>query len=244
SVISNTEAFNTGLNVRDKHGCWEDLRVRGFIPPNAKGVEHEARNGILMCGAHHRLFDKLYFYIRWVPEKNSFILGNHSRQVDVNLTPFHGRRVNLDPIDPRVPFAGAFLIQEMRVRGRWPFLSDRIFPAATQGDDDDDDAAKTHTVPTSSHSPLPLPSADHAQEFAGFTPSNLFADPAALESFRQLLPLQPAWKESLFDDVTWEGTAQNNIKKYKDLIGENMPQPSPLENSPFSDNAHSTTGSP
>ncbi|KAJ7670506.1 hypothetical protein B0H17DRAFT_948651 [Mycena rosella] len=90
SVISNTEAFNTGLNIRDKRGCivcgarlelqhchivpkvepetWEDLRVRGFIPSNAKGVEHEARNGILMCGAHRPFFDNLYFYIRWVPE--------------------------------------------------------------------------------------------------------------------------------------------------------------------------------
>jgi hypothetical protein len=38
------------------------------------------------------------------------------------LEPYHGRAVGLYPDDPRVPFHGAFLDQEMRVRGIWPYL--------------------------------------------------------------------------------------------------------------------------
>jgi hypothetical protein len=42
---------------------WENLRRKKFIPAQAKSVEHEARNGILLCKS---LFDAFYFYIRWV----------------------------------------------------------------------------------------------------------------------------------------------------------------------------------
>lgn len=55
-----------------------------------------------------------------------FVLINYSRMEDMER--FHGRAVNLNPSDPRTPFHGAFLIHEMRVRGRWPLLSDRQIP--------------------------------------------------------------------------------------------------------------------
>jgi hypothetical protein len=46
---------------------WENLRTRQFIPRQAKTVEHEARNGLLLCKNHHSLFDAYRFYIRWIP---------------------------------------------------------------------------------------------------------------------------------------------------------------------------------
>src|SRR5271170_7960037 len=108
SNISNTDAFNTGIDLRDDKKCivcgdsdrtiqhahiipkvesdtvgsltssvtsillkfeqWEVMRQREFIPAPAKSVQHEARNGILLCPSHHAQFDAYYFYIRWVPE--------------------------------------------------------------------------------------------------------------------------------------------------------------------------------
>jgi hypothetical protein len=40
----------------------------------------------------------------------------------------HGKAVNLDASDGRLPFHGAFLFHEMRVRGYWPLRKDRAMP--------------------------------------------------------------------------------------------------------------------
>ena len=47
---------------------WQEMKEAGFLPQAAKGVEHEARNGIRLCTIHHTLFDKHCYYIRWMPE--------------------------------------------------------------------------------------------------------------------------------------------------------------------------------
>lgn len=52
-----------------------------------------------------------------------FCFVNHSQ--DGTLEQYHGRAINLNADDSRVPFHGAFLSQEMRVRGRWLFRADR-----------------------------------------------------------------------------------------------------------------------
>ena len=45
---------------------WKLMRERKFIPTPAKSVQHEPRNGIILCPNHHALFDAYCFYIRWV----------------------------------------------------------------------------------------------------------------------------------------------------------------------------------
>ena len=55
-----------------------------------------------------------------LPQIRRFVLVNHSRSRE--LEPYHGRAVRLFPDDPRVPFHGAFIDHEMRVRGLWPYL--------------------------------------------------------------------------------------------------------------------------
>ncbi|KAM6491096.1 hypothetical protein JOM56_013335, partial [Amanita muscaria] len=87
SSISGTEAFET---PRDRDLCvvcghsqrrgldycpeelimvqWAEMKDTGFVPQTAKGVEHEARNGIRLCTLHQRLFDAHCYYIRWMPE--------------------------------------------------------------------------------------------------------------------------------------------------------------------------------
>jgi len=47
---------------------WEEMKDTGFVPQAAKGVEHEARNGIRLCKTHHTLFDTHCYYIRWMPK--------------------------------------------------------------------------------------------------------------------------------------------------------------------------------
>jgi len=176
------------------------MRDRGFIPTQAKSVVHEARNGVLMCKNHHGLFNAYFFYIRWVPEVRycslSFTVATHTTPLSqfghfvfVNHSQhpaseqYHGHAINLNAGDPCLPFHGAFLIQEMRVRGRWPFRTDRPIsvPIDWQGclpaaDDDDDhhnnnkrpgnpdpegnDAANRETPPSAVMRMPPLPTLD------------------------------------------------------------------------------------
>ncbi|KAK2461027.1 hypothetical protein APHAL10511_006968 [Amanita phalloides] len=132
SSISGTEAFETGISLRDANSCvvegdtWEEMRDHGFVPAAAKGVEHEARNGIRLCAIHHTLFDKHCYYIRWMPQERRFVLINHSRVESLEV--YHGRAINLHEGDDRLPFHGAFLFHEMRVRGYWPLREDRAVP--------------------------------------------------------------------------------------------------------------------
>ena len=124
-----------------------------------------------MCKNHHGLFNAYFFYIRWVPEVRycslsftvathttpfsqfrRFVFVNHSQ--DPGAEQYHGHSINLNAGDPRLPFHGAFLIQEMRVRGRWPFRTDRPitvpinwqghFPAPDDDDDGDGDGHDDH----------------------------------------------------------------------------------------------------
>ncbi|KAJ7654393.1 hypothetical protein DFH06DRAFT_513193 [Mycena polygramma] len=166
SVASNTDAFDTGIDARDAGQCivcrsslnvehtlivekgdwhkWGRLKYLGFIPQNAKGITHEARNGVSFCLQHRTAFDKFKFYIRWVPrvrysprlvpcytyihglfQIQAFLFINHSRKPA--LEEYHGHRVNLDPDNTRVPFAGAFISQESMVRASHLKL-DRAIP--------------------------------------------------------------------------------------------------------------------
>jgi len=144
SAKSNTEVFETGIDKRDGNFCivcgiqrkivlqhchivpkheevrWEFMRRKGLIPAASKSVEHEARNGVIMCSNHHLMFDGYEFYIRWVDTIRRFVLINHSREEELEC--YHGRAVHLFPDNPRVPFHGAFVDHEMRVRGHWPYL--------------------------------------------------------------------------------------------------------------------------
>ncbi|KAJ7642679.1 hypothetical protein DFH06DRAFT_604522 [Mycena polygramma] len=145
SVASNTDAFDTGIDARDAGQCivcgsslnvehtlivekgdwhkWGRLKYLGFIPQNAKGITHEARNGVSFCLQHRTAFEKFKFYIRWVPRIQAFLFINHSRKPD--LEEYHGHRVNLDPANTRVPFAGAFISQENMVRASHWWKLDR-----------------------------------------------------------------------------------------------------------------------
>ena len=49
--------------------------------------------------------------------------------------------------------------------------------------------------------------------------SNPFQDPELLESMRRQWQQLPNWKFAIVEGLTWEGTAEENARKYADLVG-------------------------
>jgi len=168
---------------------------------------------------------------------------NHS-QVS-GLEEYHGRAININPDESRLPFHGSFLIQEMRVRGRWPFRADRPISlpidwqkwVSAVDDDDDDHNNEQHgnpdpaerggnDVPDSGFNHRRLnedtsisASAATRQEPQTFTPTNPFANPAELHAMKHSFSQQPNWKAAVVEGETWEGTAEDNIAKWQGLVG-------------------------
>ena len=44
------------------------LQEKKFIPKTERTALTYPRNGVIMCKAHHALFDAFYFFIRYIPE--------------------------------------------------------------------------------------------------------------------------------------------------------------------------------
>ena len=169
---------------------------------------------------------------------------------------YHGRAVRLFPGDSRVPFHGAFLIHEMRVRGVRPFADDPTIqlPISWQRwiqlnpDDDgsgDDDDARDQVIGEGSslissmiHVPAASLTPDTGQQSSGpsgvsssdpntrttlgktLTFTNPFANPAELESLKRSFAQQPNWKAAQLESVSWEGTTDENIQKYRGLMAD------------------------
>ncbi|CAA7266670.1 unnamed protein product [Cyclocybe aegerita] len=147
SQPSDTDAFDTGVEERDKSACivcgvsdpvvlqhchiipladsstWELMQGLRYIPNNAKSVRHESRNGILMCSNHRAGFESYRFYIRWISESNEFVIVNHSRMAAWES--LHGNVLDFNTNMKRCPFPTAFLWHEYRVRGFHPTSDDR-----------------------------------------------------------------------------------------------------------------------
>jgi len=161
-----------------------------------------------------------------------FVLINYSRRSV--LEPFHGRAINIR-VGNRLPFHGAFLVHEMRVRGHWPFREDRPISLPIPwpkwaprncGDDhddkgDDDDDQNNNSDSTSKHQyDLSLSAnAGTGQQPKTFTATNPFSNPAELQVMKDSFAKQPNWKAAVIEGETWEGTAEENINKWQELMG-------------------------
>ncbi|KAF8735347.1 hypothetical protein AX14_002223 [Amanita brunnescens Koide BX004] len=117
-----------------------------LLPHHPEELIMGGRNeGHWFCASNGKgLFDAHCYYIRWMPEERRFVFINHPQSEDLEV--HHGKAVNLDASDDRLPFHGAFLFHEMRVRGYWPLQEDRAIPLPvrwvdwlTTDDNDDDD---------------------------------------------------------------------------------------------------------
>ncbi|KAF8253415.1 hypothetical protein K440DRAFT_576510 [Wilcoxina mikolae CBS 423.85] len=170
SVTSNTEAFRKGVDQRDGPACvvceyrvpntldycyivpksdlaaWEQLRLHHWIPAAAKSVEHECRNGVIMCKNHLTAFHNFQYFVRFVPERKEYVFYNFLNHRE--YIAYHNLPLRLDPNHVLAPFPMAFLWQERIARARYP-----------------GDAALTLTPPHERSSPTtqtqaPLPEAD------------------------------------------------------------------------------------
>ena len=57
------------------------------------------------------------------------------------------------------------------------------------------------------------------QQSQTFTPTNLFANPGKLRSIKHSFSQQPNWKAVIVEGETWEGTAEDNMEKWRGLVG-------------------------
>jgi hypothetical protein len=214
-----------------------------------------------------------------------FVLVNHGRSKA--LEPFHGRAVRLYAGNVRTPFHGAFIDQEMRVKGRYPHspdFADRPIQLPVQwqqwiddapgggggggdgGDEDEDEMDEdkdksdaevddmasaivlkppgrsgqqgyhdtdTYTFQSNAHTSLsPKPQLlTHHQEsllaIAGpdtstapksITFVNPMTNPSELKAIIDSAQQQPNWKAAVVEGESWEGTAEENIAKYKRVL--------------------------
>ena len=167
-----------------------------------------------------------------------FVFVNFSRNED--LEQFHGKAVVLDANHHRSPFPAPFLIQEMRTRGFQPWCTDRPINlrsttyaldnnrgggAEILGGGSDTDVGLgggggmgrlggSGGAASSSSEP---PSTGINQQYLVL--GNPFQDPELLESMRRQWQQLPNWKSATVEGLTWEGTAEENARKYADLVG-------------------------
>ncbi|KAF8816794.1 hypothetical protein BYT27DRAFT_7076396, partial [Phlegmacium glaucopus] len=213
---------------------WSDCCDRGYIPLSAKSVEHEPRNGMLLCPNHYIHFNSCACFLRWIPEIHMIVFINFSREPD--LEPYHGRAVFLKFQDHHFPFPAIFLLHEARVRARWPFLGDRHLnsPITWQ------DAFLSHINNDGNlllAGNIAPPTAPDTLAPSGILPASLLDNgngsrdrlmdgstvnvswnsdqiTKVLRSSRQL----PTWKACIAEGTSWDGTAEENVEKYRDIM--------------------------
>ncbi|EEB91403.1 hypothetical protein MPER_10239 [Moniliophthora perniciosa FA553] len=165
------------------------------------------------------------------------ILVNHSRHPEISK--YHGKAVWVKMDSDFAPSATLFLLHEACVRAFWCTTGDRPIPLPIvyqdafleadtareeEGDDGDgyrgngrnDESTEEEDGPTTSRKTL------DRNETVGQVPSSGFYtlswNPVQLQhvisSARQL----PTWKQSLVENESWEGTAEENIEKYRTLM--------------------------
>lgn len=87
----------------------------------------------------------------------------------------------------------------------------------------DDSLGSTSTSYQFDHSFATNAASDRKRKVKTFTmtPTNPFANPAELKALKDSFAEQPNWKATVVEGETWEGTGEENIKKYQDVMGHN-----------------------
>ncbi|EPS99344.1 hypothetical protein FOMPIDRAFT_1124464, partial [Fomitopsis schrenkii] len=252
SALSTTTAFNTRIDNRDDflgmpsyvvcgvsgitQHCriipksdpgavrhWNELKEHAWIPPQAKGEEHEPRNGLLMCANHHIWFDNHTFFIRI----QRFVFVNYSG--NSSMQAFHGKAIALDINDKHAPFPSLFIIHEMRVRGHNPFQP--VSPdtpdditwqdwITTDGVLQEDGGPGLFRRDGPRHSPVinALPPTT-METSAGGTGISMALNQDVIMEILTASRASPSWKACVMEGTSWEGSAEENIDKYVKTVG-------------------------
>jgi hypothetical protein len=140
-----------------------------------------------------------------------------------------------------LPFHGAFLIHEGRVRAHWPLNRDRAIPSPIlwvpwivpghggrggrggngrgQGRGNTGDSSPSveiggHQLRSNVRSGA-IPGSSASGKV--FIPTNPFTNPATLKALKDFFAKQPTWKAAVREGTTWEGNADENAAKWRRL---------------------------
>ena len=111
---------------------------------------------------------------------------------------FHGRAINLQEDDDRLPFHATFLFHEMRARGYWPLCGDRAIPLPIPWVDwmNRSDGGRGHGGHGGSgHHLRSHGSVPSAPEM--FIPTNLFENHSKLQQLKDSFAKQPNWEAAV-----------------------------------------------
>ncbi|KAF9475022.1 hypothetical protein BDN70DRAFT_996718 [Pholiota conissans] len=105
--------------------AYEFMRGMHYSPSNAKSVDCEPRNAILLCLNHYSSFENHDIYVRWMPETDEFVAVEHNRK-RTNSVSIHGSVLDIHAATTKdCPFPTAFLWHECRVRACNPTCGDQ-----------------------------------------------------------------------------------------------------------------------
>jgi len=140
---------------------------------------------------------------------------------------YHGKAINLDADDRHAPFPAIFLVHELRVRGFRPFEQEpddipTISPFQDWMTIDDDVTSTTGSIND-------IPNFSAGNKAASVEPENYSGGPGP--GMMSLPPLNDqtiqailtasresvSWKACMLEGTSWDGTAEENIEKYRKI---------------------------
>ena len=131
----------------------------------------------------------------------------------------------MDATHSHAPFPATFLIHEQRVRGYWPFAnpiainSSNPFPKQDWilSDAQDISTGGISRAATSGPSSVAMKQmvCDQPSETGAFT---FKLDAETIEQILFATRNSESWKACVREGTSWEGTAEENIAKYKDIL--------------------------
>ncbi|EJD07262.1 uncharacterized protein FOMMEDRAFT_149776 [Fomitiporia mediterranea MF3/22] len=219
---------------RKERRFWTKLKNCNWILERAKNhPKHELRNGLTMCDTHHRVFDECYFFIRFLPESRKFVFVNHS--LERELQQFHGKAIALDIRDRYVPFPSLFIIHEERVRGFNPFspvdpelpddpewqdwiLSEGVVNESGSFNRDPPPSNSNTNDASSPQSPQLQHTAAGASGRSSGTRRLVLNDDVIAEILAAT-HASLSWKACVMEGTSWDGTGEENVRKYMDTVG-------------------------
>jgi len=173
------------------------------------------------------------FFIRFQPTTGRFIFVHYdSYGLTDHLAPLHGKAIALDINDKRAPIPTLFLVHEYMVRGR-NFYQPKTSVEVTDNFQDwiindgvlsvnDDGQSFSFRRDTPARGSRGRSRAFQAPLSTAPSGSRTFISPPTAGLVEELLAYQrtmPSWKAWQKESMGWEGTAEENTKKYVENVG-------------------------
>lgn len=160
-------------------------------------------------------------------QTKQYLFDNHSGSPD--LIEFHGKAILMDADHSHAPFPVTFLIHEQRVRGFWPFAQPTPiqpsipFPQQNWIISDAQDVSAGSEISGTGPSFVPMKKegSGDLDETICDQPSDTMSFTLDAESIEKILFAtrnSESWKACVREGTSWEGTAEENVAKYKDSV--------------------------